>query len=140
LTASISLVCGLAIFFAIFLRLPPNKFLRIPPDLSPVSIRLALLFLLLRAPSWPVLARRLSVVTDTVEERAPRLPEAEFTRELAMKKVMDAPLAEVRAEINKHFEALDREHWDHTERRALMTRWAEARAALRADPDAELPK
>jgi hypothetical protein len=34
-----------AIFFAIFLRLPPNKFLRIPPDLSPVSIRLALLFL-----------------------------------------------------------------------------------------------
>src|ERR1700730_8747748 len=26
-----------AIFFAIFLRLPPNKFLRIPPDLSPVS-------------------------------------------------------------------------------------------------------
>src|SRR6202048_180064 len=43
----------LAIFFAIFLRLPPNKFLRIPPDLSPVSIRLALLFLLLRAPSWP---------------------------------------------------------------------------------------
>src|ERR1700730_581127 len=37
----------LAIFFAIFLRLPPNKFLRIPPDLSPVSIRLALLFLLL---------------------------------------------------------------------------------------------
>src|ERR1700730_15268914 len=43
----------LAIFFSIFLRLPPNKFLRIPPDLSPVSIRLALLFLLLRAPSWP---------------------------------------------------------------------------------------
>ena len=37
----------LAIFFAIFLRLPPNKFLRIPPDISPVSIRLALLFLLL---------------------------------------------------------------------------------------------
>src|ERR1700724_4259459 len=37
----------LAIFFAIFLRLPPNKFLPIPPDLSPVSIRLALLFLLL---------------------------------------------------------------------------------------------
>src|ERR1700730_9651727 len=35
----------LAIFFAIFLRLPPNKFLQIPPDLSPVSIRLALLFL-----------------------------------------------------------------------------------------------
>src|ERR1700730_10106831 len=39
----------LAIFFAIFLRLPPNKFLRIPPDVSPVSIRLALLFLLLFA-------------------------------------------------------------------------------------------
>ena len=38
-----------AIFFAIFLRLPPNKFLRIPPDFSPVSIRLALLFLLLFA-------------------------------------------------------------------------------------------
>src|ERR1700716_4315792 len=37
----------LAIFFAIFLRLPPNKFLRIPPDLSQVSIGLALLFLLL---------------------------------------------------------------------------------------------
>src|ERR1700736_6768582 len=37
----------LAIFFAIFLRLPPNEFLRIPPDLSPVSIQLALLFLLL---------------------------------------------------------------------------------------------
>src|SRR6476620_9609365 len=36
----------LAIFFAIFLRLPPNKLLRIPPDVSPVSIRLALLFLL----------------------------------------------------------------------------------------------
>src|ERR1700730_3611776 len=36
-----------AIFFAIFLRLPPNEFLRIPPDLSPVSIQLALLFLLL---------------------------------------------------------------------------------------------
>src|SRR3984893_5635551 len=32
----------LAIFFAIFLRLPPNKFPRIPPDVSPVSIRLAL--------------------------------------------------------------------------------------------------
>jgi hypothetical protein len=31
----------LAIFFAIFLRLSPNKFLRIPLDLSPVSIRLA---------------------------------------------------------------------------------------------------
>src|SRR3984893_19315131 len=39
----------LAIFFAIFLRLPPNKFLRIPPDFSPASIRLALLFLLLFA-------------------------------------------------------------------------------------------
>src|ERR1700730_4786364 len=46
----------LAIFFAIFLRLPPNKFLRIPPDLSAVWIRFAFLFLLLRAPSWPVLA------------------------------------------------------------------------------------
>jgi hypothetical protein len=29
-----------AIFFAIFHRLPPNKFLRIPPDFSPVVIRL----------------------------------------------------------------------------------------------------
>src|SRR5580704_12969608 len=43
-----SLPCAeVAIFFTILLRLPPNKFLRIPPDLSPVSIRLALLFLLL---------------------------------------------------------------------------------------------
>jgi DNA repair protein RadC len=31
-------------FFAIFLRLPPNKSFQIPPDLSPVSILLALLF------------------------------------------------------------------------------------------------
>jgi hypothetical protein len=30
-------------FRGVFLRLPPNKFLWIPPDLSPVSIRLALL-------------------------------------------------------------------------------------------------
>src|ERR1700736_3283763 len=43
----------LAIFFAIFLRLPPNKFLRIPPDLSPVSIRFALLFLLRELMSGP---------------------------------------------------------------------------------------
>jgi hypothetical protein len=34
-------------FLRYFSRLPPNKFLRIPPDLSPVSIRLVLLFLLL---------------------------------------------------------------------------------------------
>jgi hypothetical protein len=36
-------------FLRYFSRLPPNKFLRIPPELSPVSIRLALLFLLLFA-------------------------------------------------------------------------------------------
>jgi hypothetical protein len=41
----ISLVCG-QLFSSLFF-FDPNKFLRIPPDLSPVSIRLALLFLLL---------------------------------------------------------------------------------------------
>jgi len=35
--------------WAIFLRLPTNKFFQIPPDLSPVSILLALLFSLLQA-------------------------------------------------------------------------------------------
>ena len=35
-----------SLFSSLFFRLPPNKFLQIPPDLSPVSIRLALLFLL----------------------------------------------------------------------------------------------
>src|ERR1700736_1623461 len=49
----------LAIFFAIFLRLPPNKFLRIPPDVSPVSIRLALLFLLLFAQGTPASASKI---------------------------------------------------------------------------------
>ena len=36
-----------AIFFAIFLRLSPNEFLRFRRTFSPVSIRLALLFLLI---------------------------------------------------------------------------------------------
>jgi hypothetical protein len=45
--AFVATILAMLVFFAIFLRLPPNKFLRIPPDLSPVSIRLALLFLLL---------------------------------------------------------------------------------------------
>jgi hypothetical protein len=50
--------------FAIFHRLPPNKFLRFRRTLSPVSIRLALLFLLLTRRQlarpfvkWPLGAR-----------------------------------------------------------------------------------
>src|ERR1700736_4188613 len=68
----------LAIFFAIFLQLPPNKFLRLPPDVSPVSIPLALLFLLLY--SMPVrlglgpLQRQRSVQT------CPRFRYAVFVR------------------------------------------------------------
>src|SRR5258708_17103213 len=58
----------LAIFFAIFLRLPPNKFLRIPPDLSPVSIRLALLFLLLRAPVARLAARAIEYLHRELNE------------------------------------------------------------------------
>jgi hypothetical protein len=42
-------------------RFPPNKFLRIPPDLSPVSIRLALLFLLRELLTRPI-ARRANYV------------------------------------------------------------------------------
>jgi hypothetical protein len=69
--------------------------------------------------------------------RAPRLAANESVREGRMQAVLDAPLAEVRAEICKHFQALEQEHY--TGKHARNGLWAAARDALRADPDVELP-
>jgi hypothetical protein len=73
----------LTIFFAIFLRLPPNKFLRIPPDLSPVPIRLALLFLLLRT----------FVSTTTCDEITTWFPLAHHFLTIGVERVVNDPLS-----------------------------------------------
>jgi hypothetical protein len=86
----------------------------------------------------PALMAFLLFVQEIACERAPELPN-DTRREGAMQKVLDAPLVEVRAEINKHFEALNQEHYDRTQRYALTRLWTAARQALRADPDAALP-
>src|SRR3984893_2564440 len=95
-----------AIFFAIFLRIPPNKFLRIPPDLSPVSIRLALLFLLLRVQClcygpdnklyFQVGAPFTKCSSSTSKKRASKLPSSLNRKLLCVYRPVNDPVGHVR--------------------------------------------
>jgi hypothetical protein len=77
----------------------------------------------------------LSWVQELGNERAPRLPESEVGRETRMQRALEAPLAEVRAEIDQHFVA--RANID--ERKAVGLVWAQLRTDLHENPDLPLP-
>jgi hypothetical protein len=68
-------------------------------------------------------------------ERVPRLPPGEVARELVMQKALDAPLADVRAELNEYFAT----RFGADAQSAAMRVWAQFRDELRSNPDVPLP-